>query len=350
MLLPRWVRRVTIAPAMVLGVGLVLLHSPLILLVMLLVTPAVPGRWRPLRFAWFALLYLVIDAGLLLVLLGLWVATGFGLAVNAPWSQRAHYALLGWALRVLESEAYRVLRVTIVSTGANPDAFRGTPLLVLARHAGAGDSFLIADLLVNWYQREPRIVLKALLQWDPALDVLLNRLPTMFVDSRPGVDRVALVSRLASNLDGNDAFTIFPEGGNFTHRRRSSAIAHLRGEGRDRFAEQAEDLRNVLAPRQAGTAAALAAAPEADVAIVAHTGLEHLTSLKAFWRYLPMDTEIRVHWWRIPAHEAPRHPDEVADWLFGWWGLVDDWIQANRPAVVTAAITDPTTRTDPRTP
>jgi 1-acyl-sn-glycerol-3-phosphate acyltransferase len=350
MLLPRWVRRVTIAPAVVLLTGLLVLYSPLILVVMLALSPVIPGRWRPLRFAWFALLYLVIEAGLLIVLFGLWVATGFGWRVTAPWSQRVHYALLGWALRVLESEAARVLNVRIVSTGADPDAFRDTPLLVLARHAGAGDSFLIADLLINWYAREPRIVLKALLQWDPAIDVVLNRLPTVFVDTKPGVDRLALVSALAANLDGNDAFTIFPEGGNFTPGRRSGRIDWLRRHGRTRFAAQAEDLRNVLAPRQAGTAAALAAAPEADVAIVAHTGLEHLTSIKALWRYLPMDTEIRVHWWRIPAAEAPRHPDEVGDWLFGWWGLVDDWIQANRPEIVTQAIEDPTTRTEPIAP
>jgi 1-acyl-sn-glycerol-3-phosphate acyltransferase len=347
-MLPRWVRRVTIAPGLVLLVGLVIVNAPLILLVMAAISPLMPGRLRPLRFAWVAFVYLVLDAGLLVVLFGLWVATGFGLFVGAPWSQRAHYALLGWALRVLESEAHRVLRVTIRRSGADPDAFRDRPLLVLVRHAGAGDSFLIADLLINWYQREPRIVLKALLQWDPAVDVLLNRLPTVFVDNDPGIDRVALVRRLASNLDNNDAFTIFPEGGNFTPHRRLSRITWLRSHGREQYADQAEDLRNVLAPRQAGTAAALAAAPEADVAIVAHTGLEHLTSLKAFWRYLPMDTEIRVHWWRIPAAEAPRHPEEVTDWLFGWWGLVDDWIEANRPAIVTAALADPDTPT-PRT-
>jgi 1-acyl-sn-glycerol-3-phosphate acyltransferase len=278
------------------------------------------------------------------------VATGFGIWTRAPWSQRIHYWLLSWALQVLEHEAQRVLKVTITSTGATPDEFRGKPLLVLVRHAGAGDSFLITDLLLNWYDREPRIVLKAALQWDPALDVLLNRLPTLFVDGRPGVDRKALVQQLASNLDHNDAFTIFPEGGNFTFHRRARAIDWLRREGVERHAEMAEDMRHVLAPRQAGTATALAAAPDADVAIVAHTGLEHLTSLKALWRYLPMDTEIRVHWWRVPAGEAPRHPDEVADWLFGWWGLIDDWIEANRPPIVIEAIDDPTTRTEPVTP
>jgi len=65
---------------------------------------------------------------------------------------------------------------------------------------------------------------------------------------------------------------------------------------------------------------------------------------------MPMDTEIKVHWWRVPAGEAPRDPEEVSDWLLGWWSLVDDWIQANRPAIVAAAIEDPQTRTEPIAP
>lgn len=349
-MLPQWVRRVTIAPAVVLLTGVMLLTAPVTLMIGLALTPFIPGRWRPLRFLWFAIVYLVLDAGLLLVLFGLWVATGFGAFVRAPWSQRAHYRLLAFALRVLEHEAARVLNVRIESTGATPNDFYARPLLVLSRHAGAGDSFLLIDLLVNWYGREPRIVLKAALQWDPALDVLLNRLPTLFVDSNPNVDRIAMIGELASNLDHNDAFTLFPEGGNFTPTRREKAITWLRGEGRERRAATAERMRHVLAPRQAGTATALAAAPDADIAIVAHTGLEHLTSAKAMWRYMPMDTTIRVHWWRVPSDEAPRDPEAVGDWLFGWWSLVDGWIEANRPQVVDDALADPTTRTDPITP
>lgn len=349
-MLPQWVRRVTIAPAVVAAGLLMLLTAPLLLLFGLAMSPLIPGRWRPLRFLWFAVLYLVVDASLLVLLFLLWIGTGFGYWVHAPWSQRLHYRLLGFVLRVLEHEANRVLRVQIQTTGADPDAFRHKPLLVLARHAGAGDSFLLVDLLVNRYRREPRIVLKAALQWDPAIDVILNRLPTVFVDNTPGVDRVALIATLASNLDDNDAFTIFPEGGNFTVGRRRRAIDWLRAEGRPHRAARAEQMRHVLAPRQAGTAAALAAAPNADVAIVAHTGLEHLTSLKAIWRYMPMDTTIKVHWWHVPAHEAPRDPEAVGEWLFGWWSLVDGWIHANRPPVVDEAFADTTTRTEPIAP
>jgi 1-acyl-sn-glycerol-3-phosphate acyltransferase len=348
--LPQWVRRVTVAPAVVLLAGAVVLSSPLILVVGLGLSPLIPGRWRPLRFLWFAVLYLLLNAGALVILFVLWLATGFGWQMQSAWSQRVHYRLLGYMLRMLESEANRVLNVSIESTGANPDDFRDRPLLVLSRHAGAGDSFLLVDLLVNWFDREPRIVLKATLQWDPAIDVLLNRLPSVFVDHNASVDRVALIRHLAADLDHNDAFTIFPEGGNFTPGRRERSIRWLHSRGHTRNAESAERLRHVLAPRQAGAAAALESAPEADVAIVAHTGLEHLNSVKALWRYMPMDTTIKVHWWRVPAAEAPRHPDAVGDWLFGWWSLVDGWIEANRPQVVDDAIADPTTRTDPLEP
>ena len=44
-----------------------------------------------------------------------------------------------------------------------------------------------ADELMAQFERRPRIVLKESLQWDPAFDILLNRLPAHFV--RHGADR-----------------------------------------------------------------------------------------------------------------------------------------------------------------
>ena len=41
-----------------------------------------------------------------------------------------------------------------------PAGLDGGPLLVLARHAGPGDSFALVDLLLSRYGRRPRIVLK----------------------------------------------------------------------------------------------------------------------------------------------------------------------------------------------
>ena len=45
------------------------------------------------------------------------------------------------------------------------------------------------------------------------------------------------------------------------------------------MADRAEQMTHVLAPRPGGLLAALDAAPEADVLLVAHTGLDHLVTV-----------------------------------------------------------------------
>ena len=146
---------------------------------------------------------------------------------------------------------------------------------MFCRHAGPGDSFTLMHALMQWYGREPRVVLKEMLAWDPALGVLLTRLPSRFVSAHPGEGRdlEAEIGDLARNLDENDAFVIFPEGGNFTPARRERSIKRLNRLGLHRMAERAEQMTNVLAPRPGGVLAALDAAPEADVLLVAHTGM-----------------------------------------------------------------------------
>jgi 1-acyl-sn-glycerol-3-phosphate acyltransferase len=259
----------------------------------------------------------------------LWVGSGFGWKLRSPWSQRAHYAIVRWYLQVLYWECRRVLHVRVAVEGPPPMSYAGRPLLILSRHAGPGDSFLVVHALVNWYDREPRIVLKDTMQWDPAIDVVLNRLPNRFIRPEPGrtgdlVERQ--VGELSRNLDENDAFVIFPEGGNFTEHRRKRAIERLRRKGLIGEAEKAERLRNVLAPRPGGVLAALREATDADVVFVAHTGVEHMSTVLDVWRELPMDREIQMRWWLVPADEVPADREARIDWLFAWWGTIDDWI------------------------
>ena len=80
-------------------------------------------------------------------------------------------------------------RLTIVTEGPAPDAYPGKPLLVCCRHAGPGDSFTLIHALMHWYDREPRVVLKDTLAWDPAIDVLLHRIPARFISPEPGRGR-----------------------------------------------------------------------------------------------------------------------------------------------------------------
>ena len=136
------------------------------------------------------------------------------------------------------------LHLSIDVVGTDPDtALPGRPEIVVSRHAGPGDSFILIHALVNWFAREPRIVLKATLQWDPAVDVLLNRLPNRFISpGRTGTAPLEQeIGELATGLDDNDAFVIFPEGGNFTPRRRIRAIARLRDRGLGDLAVRARE-------------------------------------------------------------------------------------------------------------
>ena len=97
------------------------------------------------------------------------------------------------------------------------------------------------------------------------------------------------------------------------------------------MAARAERMQHVLAPRPGGVLAALDAAPGADVMIVAHTGLDHVSTLREAWRELPMDKELVMGWWRLPAAEIPPDREGRIAWLFDRWQLVDDWVAENRP-------------------
>jgi 1-acyl-sn-glycerol-3-phosphate acyltransferase len=131
-------------------------------------------------------------------------------------------------------------------------------------------------------------------------------------------------------LDHNDAFVIFPEGGNFTERRRLAGIARLRGRGLHDMARRSETMRHVLAPHPGGVTAALAAAPDADVVWVTHAGLDHLYTAGDIWRELPLRKPVHMRWWRVPATDVPRDETTQIEWLYQWWQRIDDWIDTTR--------------------
>jgi hypothetical protein len=97
------------------------------------------------------------------------------------------------------------------------------------------------------------------------------------------------------------------------------------------MAQQAEAMTHVLAPQPGGVLAALDAAPEADVLLVAHTGLDHLDSVGDIWRELPMDKRLLMGWWRVPRSEIPADRDGQVAWLFERWRQIDGWVAEHRP-------------------
>jgi 1-acyl-sn-glycerol-3-phosphate acyltransferase len=332
---PIWVRRLIIAPAVVLLALALLSTLPIWLLLALTASPLVPGHLRVPRLVFLAIVYLVWDAAALIVLAVLWVASGFGWKIRSPGFQRAHYVVTGRFLGLLFWLARWSLHLTVDVVGTDPDtALPGRPEVVVSRHAGPGDSFVLIHALTNWFDREPRIVLKAALQWDPAVDVLLNRMPNRFISpGRTGTHTLEQqIGETATGLDENDAFVIFPEGGNFTPRRRTSAIARLRARGLSDMADRAENLRHLLPPKPGGLFAAIDAAPDAGVIFVAHTGLDRMMTIADVWQELPMDKRLVMRFWSVPPEEVPAGEEERVAWLYDWWARIDAWIEENRPA------------------
>ncbi len=306
---------------------------PLWLIVAAALAPVLPGRWRALRLLWMCVVAVTAESVLLVVLFGLWLASGFGRRIRTPYFEGIHYDLVQGLMWVVFTEARRVLALRIETEGPSPDAHPGTPLIVACRHAGPGDSFTLIHTLMDWYGREPRVVLKDTMAWDPVVDVVLGQLPARFIKTNPaqGQDYESQIAELARGLDENDAFVIFPEGGNFTPERRRRGIELLRGRGLDNMADRASRMAHVLAPRPGGFLSALGAAPDADVVLVAHTGLDHMLTVRDVWRELPMDKVLVMRWWQVPREEIPTAREEQIEWLFGWWERIDAWVAENRP-------------------
>jgi 1-acyl-sn-glycerol-3-phosphate acyltransferase len=263
------------------------------------------------------------------------VFSAFGRRLDTPASRAAHYTVLRLLLDVLMRVAQRLFALRLVTDGESwsplDDGVPGSTnaMVVLSRHAGPGDSFLLVHTLMNRdHLRQPRIVLKDLLQMDPLIDVYLNRLPNTFVSSGPGSGQRSeeAIADLARDLGEEDALLIFPEGANSTPQRRVRAIQRLRERGLTAAVKRAEAMRHLLPPRPGGVVAALRAAPHADVVLVAHTGLEHLSTVRDVWRGLPTDKTLHLRWWFVPAAEVPREETELTDWLYRWWETIDDWV------------------------
>ena len=333
---PRFVRRVVTVPLALAVLPVLVATLPLWLLAGAVTSPFLPGRWRGLRLLWFAIVWFGCEWWALATLGWMWLRAGFGRRLGQPRWQEAHYRLLGRILDRVHATARRTFRLRVVGSGAGEPLARDRPLLVLCRHAGPGDSVLLVRALITLAELRPRIVLKDALQLDPTVDVLLNRLPNRFITPTPGVadDVTTAIATLAAGAGPGDAVVIFPEGGNFTEHRRSRAIERLRGRGHLDEAAKAERMSNLMAPKPGGTLAAMEAAPTADVLLVAHEGLEDLSTVADLWRGLPMDDVVEARWWQVPSAELPRDRpvDDQVDWLFDWWGRLDAWVAERRLA------------------
>jgi 1-acyl-sn-glycerol-3-phosphate acyltransferase len=301
--------------------------------VMGLVTAPLTSRRRALRLSAFALSYVLVELASLTAAAFLWVRHAGPHRARPDRRQRwvnANERLLGWALgRVLRAGQRTLGFEVLVVESSDTTALSGPdPVLVLARHGGPGDSFALVHLLLTRYHRGVRIVLKDILQVDPLIDVLLNRLDCCFLPSPSGEggDMTARLAAMAHRLGPGEALLLFPEGGNWTPHRRQRAINRLRRDRKAEAARAATLMTNVLPPRPGGVLACLDARPDLRVVVVAHAGLDRIVSARQVWEHLPITTPMKVRAW--PTADVPAGDEARLAWLTLEWAVVDEWVDA----------------------
>jgi 1-acyl-sn-glycerol-3-phosphate acyltransferase len=323
MALPLPARRLIIPLLVVLEIFLLVLLA--LGAVIGLIAAVADRRRRLLRITVMGMAYIVVE---LLALIGLGVVWALRPFRPRSWYDDVNLRILTAALGAILSAGRVLVGFCIVVNDPPSRAPFDTnePVVVLARHGGIGDSYALVWLLASRYRRRPRLVAKEMLQWEPLLDVALNRMGACFLPRKagPGTDLASRIETLTSELAAGDALLLFPEGANWTPRRRWRAIARLRAARKHEAGRQAQLMENVLPARPAGVFACLKARPDVAVVVFAHTGLDKITTALGVWRAIPFRRPMTVRWW--PTVPAPSDEQERLNWLSTEWAIVDEWI------------------------
>lgn len=250
---------------------------------------------------------------------------------KSPTWDEDHLALIRQALNNIMFTARRIIGFRIEIEGEITAGRPGHPLVVISRHAGPADSLAIPWLLASTAGRIPRIVLADVMLWDPGIAMVLQRLDSYFVPSRSGAgdDRTKGIAELASTLSSKDAMLIFPEGRNWTPERSDDQVERLTRRGDSARAARAAALPWVLEARSRGVAAIREHAPDADVMVIAHTGLDMLDGPMAVIKAVPFRNRLLIRGVTHRSEDVPTDPDEVAEWLDRQWADVNDWVAAH---------------------
>ncbi|HCE59912.1 1-acyl-sn-glycerol-3-phosphate acyltransferase [Janibacter terrae] len=250
---------------------------------------------------------------------------------TSPTWDADHLELIQRALDHVLFTARRVVGFHVEIEGELTVGRPGHPLVVISRHAGPADSLAIAWLLASTAGRIPRVVLADAMLWDPGIAMVLQRLDSYFVPSRSGAgdDRARGVAELAATLTAKDAMLIFPEGRNWTRERHEVQVRQLKARGEAERLATAVARPWVLEARSRGVAAIRERAPEADVMVIAHTGLDMISGPAAVVRAVPFRNRLLLRGRTFRSEDVPTDPDEVAVWLERQWGQVNHWVDTH---------------------
>lgn len=141
MLPPRIIRRLILAPLVIVLTVVAVITLPIWLLVVAAASLRLPPpQRRGTRLVWFAVAWLALESMALVACLGLWVASGFGGWLHRDEHQERHYALIRWLLSKVYGAAVRIFRLSVEIDEPAPTSDELSrrltrPVVVLSRHA-----------------------------------------------------------------------------------------------------------------------------------------------------------------------------------------------------------------------
>jgi 1-acyl-sn-glycerol-3-phosphate acyltransferase len=278
------------------------------------------GLFLVLRLLMYFWTYLAIE------MIGLVVAGGIYLITGGDNERRQSlfFKLECWWGSALFTWLSRYLSLT-TSVEGSENILPGH-VLVFIRHASIIDTALPVTFISNATGLRLRYVFKRELLVDPCIDVAGHASPNYFID-RGGspAEELAGIRDLAVDL-GDQGVLLYPEGTRFTERKKKIALKRLAKSHPD-LLPLAESFHHCLPPKPGGALTLLEAAPDADVLVVAHRGLEGLAEVTDLLSGSVVGKEVEVSIWRIPASEIPEG-DARRLWLFDLWKRVDDFVGA----------------------
>ncbi len=325
--MPAFVRRLVTIPAIVTAWAVWLVATPLWLPIAFVVDQVRGDIRVAVRAGCFLAFYLSLETLGLATALGLWVARVLGVTSDEAWIDSHHRLEAWWGSRLLWA-TQKIFGLRLEVTGA--EVLGQGPYLLLVRHSSIADTLLASDLVGRRHGIRLRYVLKRELLWDPCLDVVGNRLPNAFIDrgSDDSKREIARVADLARGLGPRDGLLIYPEGTRFSTAKRERILHRLAELGHTEQLAHARALEVMLPPRVGGTLAALEAAPQADVVLCGHAGLEGVAGIGDLWRGALLGQCVRVDFRRVPRAVIPDTHEDRQAWLYEAWHGLHEWVAA----------------------
>jgi len=209
--------------------------------------------------------------------------------------------------------------------------FSERPVILFVRHASIVDTLLPVLYVCAPFNMKLRYVMKRELEWDPCLDLAVNRMPHLFVQrgSSDTWKQVRAIGKLVEDVGPREGVIMFPEGTRYSDEKRSRILKKLKDTGQEELFEWATKYKHVLPPRMGGPLALLENNPGADVVFCAHTGLEKAASFRESFNGGFVGAVVRMRFWGVTFEALPKTEEARREWLLEEWGKVDEFIQAH---------------------